>query len=155
MYYPLQDRDNVQNAINPLSGRTTHCVQTKKYPKYIKSIQTLYPVHTSNSSITKYKSICPVDSSFKTQLAFCIASEYYVHLWPSVQCLYTTWKLPDSYRTNLNLTLVTRFTKEVILCQPWTVAPGKSSPCSCNSHCLIYLASHLGHQERERLSIWF
>ena len=58
--------DNVQNAINPLSGRTTHCVHMKKYPKHSKSIQTLYPVRSSNSSITKYKvhtNIYPVDSA--------------------------------------------------------------------------------------------
>ena len=51
----LQDMGNAQSAVTPLSDRITHCVQTKKYPKHSKSIQILYPVRSSNSSITKYK----------------------------------------------------------------------------------------------------
>ena len=41
---PLQDMDNVQNAVTPL------CYMNAQYPKYSKSIQTMYPVHSSKSS---------------------------------------------------------------------------------------------------------
>ena len=66
LYYPLQDMDKVQNAISPLSGGTTHCVQTKS----IQSTANLSryciqfgPVIVQPQSIKYTKSIYPVDST--------------------------------------------------------------------------------------------
>ena len=60
------------------------------------------------------RSLYPFDSSYKTQLAFLIANEYYVHLWPDVQRLYT-----EGYRTNLKVTTVTRISGEALETSSW------------------------------------
>ena len=44
LYCLLQDMDNVQNAINPLSGRTTQCADEK-----VSKVQQVYPDTVSSS----------------------------------------------------------------------------------------------------------
>ena len=56
----------------------------------------------------------PVVISSKTQVAFLIASKYYVHVWSDVQSLYVVMKILESYRTNLKIIPVTRSSEEVL-----------------------------------------
>ena len=76
LYCPLQDMDNVQNAVNPLSVIYMHCVQ-------------FTPVKVHNNTGSLYS----LDISSKTQVSFLIASKYYVHVWSGVQSLYIVMKM--------------------------------------------------------------
>ena len=91
--------DNVQNAVNPLSGRTAHDTWTQT----IQSTANLL-INKSRHCILftptrihhNTRSLYPLDISYKRQLAFLLASEYYVNLWSDVQCLSTAMKMARS-----------------------------------------------------------
>ena len=79
--YP--DTNNIQSTTNPLSSRSTHCIQMQTISK----VQQIY-------SLVENQTLYTGDSnkSSKTQLPFLIESEYYVHLWSDVQHVYTAEK---------------------------------------------------------------
>ena len=93
-YSPLQDMDNVLNAVNPLSGRTTLYAGEE-----VSRVQQIYPDTVASSLQQTFTTIqvLHIDSSSKTQEAFLIASEYYVHLWSGVQHLYTAMEVSRSF----------------------------------------------------------
>ena len=68
---------------------------------------TAVKVHNNTSSLY------PLYISYKTQVAFLIASEYYVHVWSDVQSLNMVIEVLEFYRTNLNIIPVTRSSEEV------------------------------------------
>ena len=73
LYCLLQHMDNV-----PKCSKSTLC-NIQKYPKYSKSIQTMYPVHSSESS-QQHKHFIYIyihlNIIFQDTIAFLIASEY-------------------------------------------------------------------------------
>ena len=77
----LQDKDNVQNAVNTLSVKRMHNIRSTA--NLSRQCIQFTPVKVHNTS-----SLYPLDISSKTQLAFLTASEYQVHLWPDVQYIY-------------------------------------------------------------------
>ena len=76
--YP--DVNNAQSTGNPFSDRSRHCIQ-------------FTPTKVQSQAIKYKRSLYPLDNSSKTQLAFCIASKCYVHLWSDVQHLYAAMEM--------------------------------------------------------------
>ena len=77
----LQDMDNVQHAVYPLSGISMHNIQSTTGLSRHCIQFTPAKVHNSTSNLY------PIVISSKTQVAFLIASEYCVHLWSDVQSI--------------------------------------------------------------------
>ena len=71
--YP--DADNIQSTANPLSSRSTLCIQ-------------FTPTRVHHNT----RSLYPLVNSSKTQLALLIANECCVHLWSDVR-LYTAMEM--------------------------------------------------------------
>ena len=115
LYCPLQDMDNVQNAVNPLSGRSTH---------YIHTMSTIQRIHSLvyQGTISKVQQIYPdtVSSSLQQEYIYTISFPYSQKILSSfvVRCtalIYTQlWKLLESYRTNLKVIPVTRSNEEIL-----------------------------------------
>ena len=72
---------------------TIQPIHSLVYQCTISKVQQIYPNTVSSSLqqefITAQEVYIHLISSSKTQLAFLIASDYYVHLWLDVQYLYT------------------------------------------------------------------
>ena len=70
--------DNVQNAVNQLSSRTTHCMQTQKGIQSAANLSRLYRKFTPAKVHSNLSSSDPLGISYKTQVAYVIGSEYSV-----------------------------------------------------------------------------
>ena len=89
--------ENVQNTANPLFGRNAHYIQIQTKSE-VQQILSLVNSDTVSSSLqqdftTQEVYIHVLVISSKTQLAFLIANEYFVHLWSDIQHLYTAMKM--------------------------------------------------------------
>ena len=70
VYCLLQDMDNVQNAVNPLSDISMYTIQSTT--NLSRHCIHFTPVKVYNNTSSLY----PIDISSKTQVAFLIVSEY-------------------------------------------------------------------------------
>ena len=110
----LQNMDNVQNAVNQLSGTSTLYPEVNNVDNTANPLSGISMHNIQNTAdLSRHciqfaptrvhhntRSLHSLDSSSKTSLAFLIANEYFVFVVRCTTPYIQLWKLPESYRTN-------------------------------------------------------